>query len=509
VYALRANLEQLNEAGTTGVGPIHFAGGLAHNANLSQLLADVCDAEVSVPSVPDATAIGAALCAGVGAGVFSDLEQAASACLAESRRHVPEASAVAGYREAYPVWCEVRQAQAAARQAATGYALRHLMAGGAGDASAAGVPRPNVLVASDMDEMSLASLRELAEVEYASFRDAGRLLTGDALAEAVKGVQVFVTEIDLVNAEALVQCHDLRLIVCCRGDAVNVDLEACTALGIPVLNTPGRNADAVADLTLAFLLALARKLTSADAFLHEPGGEAGDLGRLGKAFVTFQGRELWRKTIGLIGLGAVGRKVLARLRPFGARCLVYDPFISADAIRLCDAEPASLEALLSASDFVSLHAVVTDSSRGLIGERELALMREGSFLVNTARAALVDEEALAAALAAGHLGGAALDVFSVEPPASDHPLLALPNVIATPHIGGNSVDVAAHQGVIVLEELGRMLRGERPYHVLNPETLEGFSWTEPRPEPPPDLLSKLGDRAGPAVTDLKRDEAKQ
>jgi autoinducer 2 (AI-2) kinase len=209
--------------------------------------------------------------------------------------------------------------------------------------------------------------------------------------------------------------------------------------------------------------------------------------------------------VGLVGFGAVGRAVARRLRGFGTRVLVHDPLLDPSRVAREDAEPVALELLLAESDFVSLHAPVTDATRGLLGAAELARMKPGAGLVNTARAALVDEDALLDALGSGALGGAALDVFAVEPPGADHPLLALDSVIATPHVGGNTRDVAAHQGRIVAEDLARLLRGERPRHALNPAVLETFAWSTPRRALDADTLARLAERPGPAVSDLQRD----
>jgi sugar (pentulose or hexulose) kinase/phosphoglycerate dehydrogenase-like enzyme/ribulose-5-phosphate 4-epimerase/fuculose-1-phosphate aldolase/putative sterol carrier protein len=503
-FGVRANLEQLLAASGLEAAALRVGGGLSRSRFFTQLVSDVIHRPLEAV-VPESSALGAAICAGVGAGVFRDLTEGAAKVARVERRVEPDPGCSARYEDLYAGWQKLREARRDADAVASGLVLQGLMGSPArAPTAAASAFRPRILVTADLDAAGLAALREIGEVEHRSYREAMRLLTGPSLVEALEGFQVFVTEVDVVDAAALGKATDLRVVGACRGDAVNVDVEACTALGIPVLNTPGRNADAVADLTVAFLLMLARRLPEATAFLREPGGEAGDMGRMGRAFSRLRGHELWRKTVGLVGLGAVGRQVVERLRPFGVRCLVADPFLEPDAVRLAGAEPVTLEALLEASDFVSLHAAVTDASRGLIGAAELARMRPGAFLVNTARAALVDEAALVEALASGHLAGAALDVFAVEPPGADHPLLAMPQVIATPHVGGNTVEVAAHQGRILADDLARLRRGEAPVYLLNPVALDGFDWAAPRAAPAPAVMERLGRRPGPAVTDLEK-----
>ena len=505
VYAVRGNLERLEEV--TGHRParLGFGGGLARSRTFAEILAGVLDRPVTLGGGFDATAVGAAICAGVGAGVFRDVDEGARA-LAPAIDVVEPVHAPV-YATGYAAWRRLRSAQdaadAVARDAILPAMLARLDASSA--PTAATSRRLRILATADLDAAALADLHALGEVTYASFRDTMRLLGGDTLTRALAGVDVLITEVDLVDAAVLRGAPDLRVVAACRGDAVNVSLEACTAFGVPVLHAPGRNADAVADLTLAFLLMLARRLPDAGAFLRQPGMRAGDMARMGQAFTQLRGHELWRKTVGLVGLGAVGRQVARRLAGFGARIVVADPFVVSEQAALLDAEVMSLHDLLAVSDFVSLHAPVTEATRGLIGAAELARMRAGAFLVNTARASLVDEGALMEALRSGHLGGAALDVFSVEPPGADHPLLQLAGVIATPHVGGNTVQIGAHQGRIVADELRRLLAGQRPHHILNPATLEGFSWEGRRPDPDEAALARLASSPGPAVSDLQHE----
>jgi autoinducer 2 (AI-2) kinase len=282
------------------------------------------------------------------------------------------------------------------------------------------------------------------------------------------GADVLVVEADFVQAEVIERCA-LRMIGCCRGEPSNVDLEAASRRGIPVFHAPGRNADAVADLTLAFVLSLLRHLHEIGAYYRGGAGRIEGAGDFLDLYNRFTGRELSGLTVGLIGLGAVGREVAARLRAFKARVLAFDPLLATfpDGV-----ERADLDDLLRTADVVSLHAPVTRDTTGLLSRAKLELTKPGALVVNTARAALTDEDALYELLRTGRLGGAALDVLAVEPLQPGNRFLALPNVIVTPHVGGATVDVVRHHSEQVVESIERYLRGERPRWIANPAVLD-------------------------------------
>jgi phosphoglycerate dehydrogenase-like enzyme len=331
-----------------------------------------------------------------------------------------------------------------------------------------------ILVTAGLDDWGLDRLRLYGELSYEGFTEKKRLLAGRKLVRALDGVDVFVTEVDQVRARVLEQLESLQVIACCRADPVNVDVDVASAMGIPVLHAPGRNAQAVADLAVALILMSLRRIPQSMDVLRQKDAAQGMV-KMAVAFFDLKGNELWGKTVGIVGLGAVGREVAKRLKGFDTELLAYDPYVSSEVVERCGAQKVDLVTLLTTADVVSLHAPLTEETRGMLGREELGLMKPTAFLINTARSELADEDVLYAALQEGRIGGAALDVFSEEPPPPDHPLLQLPNVIATPHIGGNTREIPAHQSRIVVSDLERLFQGERPLHVLNPETLEGFS----------------------------------
>jgi D-3-phosphoglycerate dehydrogenase / 2-oxoglutarate reductase len=282
------------------------------------------------------------------------------------------------------------------------------------------------------------------------------------IAAAVGGHEVLVVHGAPVTAEVL-DAAPLRLVCCARGGPVNVDVAAATARGIAVTNTPGKNAGAVAELTLAFALMLIRGVPTASRYLLD-GGPHADSPFEGGRFI---GGEAASMTLGLVGLGHVGKEVAVRARLLGFTVLAHDP--APPPIVPAGVGMVSLEDLLAGSDIVSVHARASADNRHLLGAAALARMPRGSFLINTAREWLVDEDALADALASGALAGAALDVVERRPSRHRHPLLDLPNVIITPHIGGATRETLRRGADMVAAAVARVLAGETPDHLLNPD----------------------------------------
>lgn len=499
-YSTRANIEQITAV--TGSEPrrIMASAGMSKSLLWTQIVSNVFGKEVEVPYTPEVSSLGAAICAGVGAQVFPDLVTGAERITRNAREHVPGEHSEK-YQSLYAGWKEVLDKRAEADSHASNLMTMVLLEASASAPKAAEPSfKPRILVTAEVDEVALDELREIGEVEHNPWREAKKVYDGGKeLLGVLGGYNVFITEMDVVDFEAIKGLPELKAIASCRGNPVNVDVESASAYGIPVVHTPGRNADAVADLVASFMIMLSRKLPGSAMFLKTAGVKEGDLEKMLDAYMTYEGHELWRKTVGIIGLGNVGSAVARRLKAFGAKVLFYDPYVDAEIGVMVNAQKVSFEELLSTSDFVSIHASKTEETRNMIDREAFSMMREGVFFINAARASIVDQDALREALESGRLAGAAIDVFPVEPPASDDRIVSRDNVITTPHLGGNTFEVAAHQGSIAVEQLKKLMRGETPEHILNPEVMEGFDWTRPRPEPSMSELERLANLDRPTI----------
>jgi D-3-phosphoglycerate dehydrogenase len=234
----------------------------------------------------------------------------------------------------------------------------------------------------------------------------------------------------------------------------NVDFQAAAERGIRVLWTPLSNPDSVAEFTVLLMLALSRKLVRGVAILKQ---------RKWRNDVE-QTSDILGRTVGLIGLGNVGIRVVKRLLGFQPRLIAFDPFVSPDFAKQAGVELVELASLLRESDVVSLHAALTPETRHMIGYPQFQSMKKSAILINTARGGLVDETALVRALKEGLIAGAGLDVFEIEPPSADSPLLAMDNVIATPHIAARTYDTVYRERIWAAEDVKRVLCGEEPIH---------------------------------------------
>ncbi|MHA1566700.1 MAG: 2-hydroxyacid dehydrogenase [Alphaproteobacteria bacterium] len=275
--------------------------------------------------------------------------------------------------------------------------------------------------------------------------------------EFIGDAQVLVTHLAPLSRDMIARLPNLEFVAVSRGGPVNIDMHAARDRGITVVNAPGRNASAVAEFTLGAILAETRLIRVGHEALRD-GIWRGDLYRADRA-----GRELNEMIVGVIGYGNIGTKVVKLLRAFGAKILVHDPYVQLSTDdRNASVEHVAFDDLLSRADIVSMHPRVTDETRQMMCEETFAKMKTGALFVNTARGPLVDYDALYAALESGHLCGAMLETFAVEPVPADWPLLQLPNVTVTPHIAGASVRTLTHAAEQAAEEVRRYLAGQPP-----------------------------------------------
>lgn len=292
------------------------------------------------------------------------------------------------------------------------------------------------------------------------------------LIEGLQGVKVAATHLAPFTAEVFKNAPDLRMLGVCRGGPVNIDLEAATKAGVVVAYAPGRNAQAAAEFAIALMMAAMRRITRADADLHK-GIWRGD-------FYSYEktGIEIGGATIGLIGYGAIGRIVARILKAIGAHVLVFDPYTDTDVALKDGVELTSLEDLLKRSSVVSLHARLTKESTHILNAENIKLLPEGAVIVNSARGGLMDYAPLPSLLKSGRIGALALDVYDIEPPTLDWPLLGIENVVLAPHLAGATKQTAWRAADITANEIALFLEGKTPKFVANKEVLTGLSLAE-------------------------------
>lgn len=294
-----------------------------------------------------------------------------------------------------------------------------------------------------------------AEVGEVIYNQTGRPLASAELAALIPGIDGYIAGLDVIDRSVIAAADCLRVIARYGVGVDAVDLDVASEKGIVVTNVPGANSVSVAELAIGLLLSLARNIPA-----------AGQATRTG-AWPRLSGTSLKGKVVGLLGFGSIGQEVARRLAGFDCTILAYDPCLDGVKAAALGVTAGPREELLQRADFLSLHCPLNEETRGLVDAAFLDKMKPGAYLVNTARGELVDELALLAALKSGQLRGAALDVFSQQPPEADNPLLALPQVLASPHMGAHTDEAMNAMGWGALNACLAVLRGEEPEHRVN------------------------------------------
>ena len=315
-----------------------------------------------------------------------------------------------------------------------------------------------VVVTELIDNHGLELLKGETEVIYLP------QLPERTLSEEIKGAHAVAVRVAKIDRKLLAQASNLKIIAKHGVGYDNIDVEAATQRRIVVVNTPEANAESVAEHNLGLMLSLAKKICTSDRVLRQD--------RMGKR-EDYIGVELKDKKLGLIGLGRIGSELACKCKiAFDMEVITYDPYIPRKkAEQQGYTKVEKLDEVLREADYVVICVPLTKETANLIGARELSLMKTNAFLINSSRGGIVDEVALYDHLVKGKIAGAALDVFSREPPPADHPLLSLDNFVATPHIGGMTEEAMRRMAITVAEEILRVLHGERPKYPVNPQVL--------------------------------------
>lgn len=309
-----------------------------------------------------------------------------------------------------------------------------------------------ILITDGLEAEAIASLRKVHEVDVAE-------LDSKALLEQIAAYDALIVRgRTKVTKDVLAKAALLKVVGRAGVGVDNVDIGEATARKVVVVNAPTASTVSVAELAIGHMISWCRFLPQADKSIKE--------GKWEKK--SFEGHEIYGKTLGLIGSGRIGAEVAKRAQAFGMKVIAFDPYLPPEVARKIDVALVDKETVLRESDFISVHAALTPETKGMIGAADLAMMKKTAVLVNCARGEIVQEAALADALRNGVIAGAALDVFEKEPPAGS-PLLGAPHVVFTPHLGASTHEAQARAGAIIADQVLKALEGRKPDFLVNPK----------------------------------------
>lgn len=334
------------------------------------------------------------------------------------------------------------------------------------------------LVTAEMIPEILDKLSDKIDFDYDGYFLNHDVMPHDELIKKIREYDIFICEYDTIDREVLDNADRLKIIICCRGGIKSVvDLEYAMEKNIIVCNNAGRNAGAVSDMTIAYILNMTRNISKTNDLIHnrvittdissKPDEYQDTVWGLDNEspFIKYRGKSINYMTLGLVGFGHAGRLVAKKAQVFGMNIVAYDPYVDD-----CDVpnyvKKVNWNQLLQQSDIISVHSILTPQTKNMFSKKVFSEMKPGSYFVNTSRGELVDENAMIDALKSGHLAGAAIDVTAKEPIPSNSPLLDAPNLVITPHIAGSSYDVLATGTNMVLDNLTKWINGEKPQNCI-------------------------------------------